>query len=48
MNSELEKSQPEISFDLQAAWMRRFHADAESNLHAFALRLREADRKSVV
>lgn len=29
-------------FDLQAAWMRRFHADAASNLHAFALRLREA------
>ncbi len=29
-------------FDTQAAWLRRFQADAESNLHAFALRLREA------
>ena len=29
-------------FDTQAAWLRRFTADSESNLHAFALRLREA------
>lgn len=29
-------------FDLQAAWLRRFRADAESNLKAFALRLKEA------
>jgi hypothetical protein len=29
-------------FDMQAAWLRRFHADAESNLRAFALRLKEA------
>ncbi len=29
-------------FDVQAAWLRRFKADAESNLRAFALRLREA------
>ena len=29
-------------FDMQAAWLRRFKADAESNLRAFALRLREA------
>jgi len=29
-------------FDTQAAWLRRFQADAESNLHAFALRLHEA------
>jgi hypothetical protein len=29
-------------FDTQAAWLRRFQADAESNLRAFALRLREA------
>ena len=29
-------------FDLQAAWLRRFHADVESNLKAFALRLKEA------
>ena len=31
-----------IDFDIQAAWMRRFHADAESNLKAFSLRLKEA------
>lgn len=30
------------NFDMQAAWLRRFHADAESNLKAFALRLKEA------
>lgn len=29
-------------FDTQAAWLRRFQLDAESNLHAFALRLHEA------
>lgn len=29
-------------FDTQAAWLRRFTADAEGNLRAFALRLREA------
>ena len=29
-------------FDVQAAWLRRFRADAESNLKAFALRLKEA------
>jgi hypothetical protein len=29
-------------FDIQAAWLRRFTADAESNLKAFALRLKEA------
>jgi len=29
-------------FDLQAAWLRRFKADAQSNLKAFALRLKEA------
>ena len=33
---------PDLSFDLQAAWLRRFQADAEANLRAFALRLREA------
>ena len=27
---------------MQAAWLRRFKADAESNLKAFALRLKEA------
>jgi hypothetical protein len=31
-----------MDFDMQAAWMRRFSSDAESNLAAFALRLREA------
>ena len=31
-----------IDFDMQAAWLRRFKADAESNLRAFALRLKEA------
>jgi hypothetical protein len=29
-------------FDLQAAWLRRFNSDAQSNLRAFALLLREA------
>ena len=32
----------DMNFDLQAAWLRRFQADAESNLRAFALRLKEA------
>ena len=31
-----------INFDIQAAWLRRFKSDAESNLSAFALRLKEA------
>jgi hypothetical protein len=31
-----------IDFDVQTAWMRRFQADAQSNLHAFAMRLHEA------
>jgi len=31
-----------IDFDMQAAWLRRFKSDAESNLKALALRLREA------
>jgi hypothetical protein len=34
-------SQP-MDFDMQAAWLRRFSADAEANLKAFALRLKEA------
>ena len=29
-------------FDIQAAWLRRFNSDAESNLTALALRLHEA------
>ena len=32
----------DIDFDMQAAWLRRFTADAEGNLRAFALRLKEA------
>ena len=31
-----------LDFDTQAAWLRRFTADSETNLRAFALRLREA------
>lgn len=31
-----------IDFDMQAAWLRRFKTDTESNLRAFALRLKEA------
>ena len=31
-----------LDFDMQAAWLRRFKADAVSNLTAFALRLKEA------
>jgi hypothetical protein len=36
-------------FDVQAAWLRRFTSDSESNLQALALRLREAmpDRVTV-
>jgi hypothetical protein len=35
-------------FDMQAAWLRRFKADAESNLKAFALRLKEAMPELVI
>lgn len=31
-----------MDFDMQAAWLRRFNVDAESNLKAFASRLKEA------
>ena len=31
-----------LAFDDQAAWLRRFQSDAEGNLRAFALRLRQA------
>ncbi len=31
-----------VDFDTQAAWLRRFTSDGETNLRAFALRLREA------
>ena len=39
----------DADFDMQAAWMRRFSSDIESNLRAFALRLKEAlpDRVTV-
>jgi len=40
-------SQP-LDFDMQAAWLRRFSADAEANLKAFALRLKEAMPNLVV
>jgi hypothetical protein len=36
-----------LDFDTQAAWLRRFTADSESNLRALALRLREAMPDSV-
>ena len=32
----------DIDFDMQAAWLRRLTSDAESNLKALALRLKEA------
>lgn len=32
----------DIDFDRQAAWLRRFRSDAESNLAAFAQRLKQA------
>jgi hypothetical protein len=36
-------SEPQADdFDMQAAWMRRFKADAQSNIQPFALRLKEA------
>jgi len=36
-----------IDFDMQTAWLRRFKSDAESNLQAFALRLKEAMPENV-
>ena len=38
----MSDSPPNIDFDKQAAWLRRFKSDAESNLTAFATRLKEA------
>jgi len=38
----MSESAPQLNFDMQTAWLRRFTADAESNLKAFALRLKEA------
>ena len=31
-----------MDFDIQTAWLRRFKDDAQSNLQAFSLRLKEA------
>lgn len=42
MNGDANPGARAADFDVQAAWMRRFTADAESNLRAFALRLQEA------
>ncbi len=42
MNGDPAGSASVLAFDTQAAWLRRFQSDAESNLRAFALRLREA------
>ena len=38
----------DIDFDVQAAWWRRFQSDAESNLRAFSLRLKEAMPELVI
>lgn len=43
MNGDGDSASPgPMAFDDQAAWLRRFSTDAEGNLRAFALRLREA------
>ena len=42
MNSDVDNSERTFDFDVQAAWIRHFQADAESNLRAFAMRLHEA------
>lgn len=42
MSGDPSEGLPNVAFDRQAAWLRRFQSDAESNLRAFALRLREA------
>ena len=42
MNGDFDSAARAADFDVQAAWMRRFQADAESNLRAFAMRLHEA------
>jgi len=49
MNGDAGETTRAVDFDVQAAWMRRFMADAESNLRAFAMRLQEAmpDRVTV-
>jgi hypothetical protein len=43
MNGDGDSISPrQLAFDDQAAWLRRFQSDAESNLRALALRLHEA------
>ena len=42
MNDDTAETPRPIAFDDQAAWLRRFQSDAQSNLKALALRLREA------
>jgi hypothetical protein len=38
----MNESPTNIDYDMQAAWLRRLTTDIESNLGAFALRLKEA------
>jgi hypothetical protein len=38
----MNDSSQNIDYDVQAAWLRRLTSDIESNLSAFALRLKEA------
>jgi hypothetical protein len=38
----MSDSSQNVDYDLQAAWLRRLTSDIESNLGAFALRLKEA------
>jgi hypothetical protein len=38
----MNESPNNIDYDVQAAWLRRMTSDIESNLNAFALRLKEA------
>jgi hypothetical protein len=42
MNGDMTENPRPVAFDDQAAWLRRFQSDAQGNLKALALRLREA------
>jgi hypothetical protein len=42
MNGDMIDGGRPLAFDDQAAWLRRFQSDAQGNLKALALRLREA------
>lgn len=42
MSDEMIENARPVAFDEQAAWLRRFQSDTQSNLKALALRLREA------